>query len=51
MLCFIGGFGFGGRMYLALLEQTPFLALFGLRALLVVAPLDGVTHRRHVGRC
>lgn len=35
--------------YLALFEKTPFLALFGLRALLVVAPLHGVTHRRHLG--
>lgn len=37
-------------IYLALLQEPPFLALFGLRALLVVAPLDGVAHRRHVGR-
>lgn len=37
-------------MYLAFLEETPFLTLFGLRALFVVAPLDGVAHRRHGGR-
>lgn len=37
-------------IYLALLQEPPFLALFRLRALLVVAPLDGVAHRRHVGR-
>jgi hypothetical protein len=32
----------------ALLEETPFLALDGLSALLVVAPLDGIAHGRHV---
>ena len=36
-------------IYLALLQEPPFLALFGLRALLVVAPLDGVAHGRHGG--
>jgi hypothetical protein len=41
----------GGKVsYLAFLKQTPFLALLGLRALLVVAPLDGIAHRRHIGR-
>jgi hypothetical protein len=51
-----GGNGLSGEgwgvvvIYLALLQETPFLALFGLRALFVVAPLDGVAHRRHSGR-
>jgi hypothetical protein len=37
-------------MYLALLEKTPFLALGRLRALLVVAPLNGISHGRHFER-
>ena len=40
----------GGCTYLALFEKSPFLALFGLGALLVIAPLDGIAHRRHFGR-
>jgi hypothetical protein len=34
--------------YLALLQKTPFLTLGGLRALLVVPPLNGIAHGRHV---
>jgi hypothetical protein len=31
------------------LEKTPFLAFEWLGALFVVAPLDGIAHRRHDG--
>jgi hypothetical protein len=37
-------------VYLALLQEPPFLTLLRLRALLVVAPLNGVAHGRHGGR-
>ena len=30
-----------------LFEDAPFFSFFGLRALFVVAPLDGIAHRRH----
>lgn len=36
-------------MYLALLEKTPFLAFDRLCALLVITPLDGISHGRHYG--
>lgn len=43
------GKAFSKCTYLALLEETPFLALLRLRTLLVVAPLDGISHGRHFG--
>lgn len=35
---------------LVLFEETPSLALQRLGSLFVVAPLDGISHRRHGGR-
>lgn len=37
------------RQYLVLFEETPSLALQRLGSLFVVAPLDGISHRRHGG--
>jgi hypothetical protein len=37
------------RTNLFLLQKTPFLAFKRLGALFVIAPLDGIAHRRHDG--
>jgi hypothetical protein len=38
-----------GTADFSLFEEPPLCALFGLGALLVVSPLDGIAHGRHLG--
>jgi len=39
------------RAYLVLFEKTEVAALVRLAALLMVAPVDGIAHGRHDGKC